>query len=295
MNRSILSPRLSADIEIQEIRSPLTEVAWRVLPDDRPGAAEAYVLVAGTGSVAMGETEAAVAAPCVIWLPGGSAADVRLAGGARGARMRVSEAALGRVVPLGGLPPSFRAALDRPMRGIAVKAEVARRLAADFGEIDLETAGELPGGRAAAAARLQLVLIALWRLGNNEPAEAAASPRVLVQRFLQLVELNIRQHWRVGDYAGTLGITRDRLVSAIERSTGVTPSEVIHRRLIEDAQQLLARSSLQVAEVALTLGFKDAGYFSRFFTRRCGISPGRYRARAAKERNLVSRSYAAWP
>lgn len=289
------SPRLAAEFEVQDIRSPLSDVAWRVGSDAPAGNADAFVLVAGTGGVALGESEAAIAAPCVIWLPGDAAAEVRLSAGARGARLRVSGSALGRVVSLGGLPSAFRTVLDRPILGMGVKLDTARRLVADFAEIELETANNLPGGREAAMARLQLVLIALWRLGDSERAEVAASPRLLVQGFLELVELHIRQHWRVGDYARALGITRDRLVSAIERSTGVSPRELIHRRLIEDAEQLLARSSLQVAEVALTLGFKDPGYFNRFFTRRSGISPGRYRARAASERHLVKGSYAAWP
>jgi len=118
---------------------------------------------------------------------------------------------------------------------------------------------------------------------------------VLVQNFMQLVELNAREQWRVADYARVMGISSDRLTTAIRRATGQSPLELVHGRLLQDAESLLERSSLQVREVADALGFRDAGYFNRFFSRLKGVPPGRFRQQVRISSMREPDSFAAWP
>ena len=285
-----------AEIEAQEIRSPLTNVSWRIASGPASGMTEAFVLVAGSGTVIRDHDEpTAIATPCIIWLPPGHTAEVRLGAGARGVRLRVAGAVLARVLPMTGTRPELHVVLSRPLLGLPVTAETARRLIAAISEIARELTDDLPASREACLAHLQVLAILLLRLVAPEPAEAVASPQMLVQNFMHLVELNVRRHWRLADYARTLGVSADRLVTAVDRATGATPTEIIHHRLLEDARQLLASSPLQVAEIAVALGFRDPGYFSRFFTRHSGIAPSRYRAQHASQRRPTSGSYAAWP
>jgi AraC family transcriptional activator of pobA len=188
----------------------------------------------------------------------------------------------------------LRQAIDRPLLGIRIDAAAARGVIRDLEDMRREALDDLPGMREAIMSRLCLVLIAFWRMGGVA-AQPQASPRVLVQGFLQLVELNARAQWRVADYARTMGISTDRLTTAIRRATGQSPLELLHGRLLQDAEGLLERSSLQVSEIADALGFRDAGYFNRFFSRLNGVSPGRYRQQVQKLRAARDKSYAAWP
>ena len=45
----------------------------------------------------------------------------------------------------------------------------------------------------------------------------------------------------------------------------------------------------------LPYGFEDPGYFSRFFRKHQGVSPGVYRRRSRLEQMRRGASYAAWP
>ena len=46
--------------------------------------------------------------------------------------------------------------------------------------------------------------------------------------------------------------------------------------------RLLLHSGLSISEIAYGLGFKDPGYFSRFFTRQLGVTPRDYRASGSR-------------
>jgi AraC family transcriptional regulator, transcriptional activator of pobA len=285
---------LAQDVEVADIAGSLSVAEWDFSAAKARLGAHGFVLAWGRGTARLGGTQTTIEAPCVIWLPSGVAGSVRLEAGARGVSMTVSDAALGRVVPASSIAGPLRQAIDRPLLGIRVDAATARATIRDLEDMRREALDELPGMREAIMSRLCLVLIAFWRLGGVA-AQPQASPRVLVQGFMQLVELNARAQWRVADYARTMGISTDRLTSAIRRATGQSPLQLVHRRLLEDAESLLERSALQVSEIADALGFRDAGYFNRFFSRLKGISPGRYRQQMQHLRAGRDGSYAAWP
>jgi AraC-like DNA-binding protein len=59
--------------------------------------------------------------------------------------------------------------------------------------------------------------------------------------------------------------------------TGVRPLEYLMQRRLERAQFLLLTTRVPVKQVAAEVGIADAAYFTRAFTRRCGISPSAYR------------------
>jgi AraC family transcriptional activator of pobA len=292
--RPLPSPGLVQDVEVDDIAGSLSTAEWEFSAARAQLGAHGFVLASGRGAVRLDSGVTAIEAPCVIWLPSGMSGSVRLEAGARGVVMTVSDAALGRVVPASSIAGPLRQAIDRPLLGMRIEAEAARASLRDLEDIRRETLEDLPGMREAIMSRLCLVLIAFWRLGGVV-AQPQAAPRVLVQNFMQLVELNARAQWRVADYARSMGISTDRLTSAIRRATGRSPLELVHGRLLEDAESLLERSALQVSEIADALGFRDAGYFNRFFSRLKGVSPGRYRQQVQRLRASRDGSYAAWP
>ena len=63
-------------------------------------------------------------------------------------------------------------------------------------------------------------------------------------------------------------------------SAGATPLSLIHERLVEEACQRLEQTELSIEQIGYSLGFRDPGYFNRFFKRRRGLAPGAYRKAA---------------
>ncbi len=95
--------------------------------------------------------------------------------------------------------------------------------------------------------------------------------------FLKLVEDNYRTHLTVQDYADKMAMSAARLNRLCKNFGGKPAQQVVHARLILEAQRLLTYTSATSAEVAYELGFKDPAYFTRFFRRETGLTPSTFR------------------
>ncbi|MCA0994482.1 helix-turn-helix domain-containing protein [Alloyangia pacifica] len=275
-------------ITAHEIRSPLAETTYGL----REESACLLLLEAGRARVEGAARDMAVESPRFVWLAPGRGGALRLSPGSRGEMLQLSKGALARVLPAS----AFGDELSQVLRGdLSVpvgpeRAQILRRLA----DLREELTGGAPGAEMMAGHILSLLLIQIWRgvkAGRQRPDVATGG---LVQGFVQLAGLHLREHWQVGDYAAALGVSRDRLSDAVRRATGRAPQVWLHEALHREAAELLTNSGLQVAQVGFRLGFSDPAYFNRFFKRMEGVPPSRFRRRAAR-RSAPSTSYAAWP
>lgn len=96
----------------------------------------------------------------------------------------------------------------------------------------------------------------------------------LAQRFQTLVEASYREHRPIAYYADRLHCTVRTLSRQTETAFGVTPLQLINRRLLFEARRLLRFTNASCSEVAAELGFEDPSYFSRFYKRMTGHAPG---------------------
>ena len=114
---------------------------------------------------------------------------------------------------------------------------------------------------------------------REQPAANARSGRqqALFTRFLMLVEAHFLQHWPLDQYASRLGLSTTRLNRLVRAESDRPALELVHERLTREACRRLVYIAAPVASLAGELGFEDPAYFSRFFKRRMGMSPHRWR------------------
>ncbi|WP_377297221.1 helix-turn-helix domain-containing protein [Rhizobium sp. SGZ-381] len=288
---AILHPQPPSATDAQLFGGSLSRNEWTL----RGTRSRLFVLSSGTGDLVTARRRQPLAAPLIIWLPAGESATLALEAGADGGMLAIPDQILGAAMPAGAVFAQVRDTISRPILGQRLSLAASRQILATVRLIAEEISGVLPGGEEVIRHHLSLLLIALWRLAAPVGDAPKPSPRVIVRSFVQLVDLHVRDHWTVPDYAVALGVTPDRLNTAIKRATGRTPLDFIHGRLVAEAVILLEGSSLQIAEIADALGFTDAAYFSRFFKRVAGVSPRTHRAGPRQKRLATDTSYAAWP
>lgn len=282
---------LTRELDGQVIATTLDTARW-TLPGERNCV---FVLISGSGTVTTGGEATPLQAPNLIWIPASQRAELMLVAGSRGAWLTMSDAALGQIALPGHIAEDMRRFAGRPQLGTRIERDVAARLATLFTLMTEELRAGAAGSAEMVRHQLAIVAILLWRTSDLAPGTARPAPRTIVSNFLSMVDQQMRSHWSVANYARFLGVSVDRLTSAVQRATGQTPLMLIHARLFAEARQMTENSGLQIAEISAHLGFDDPAYFSRFFKRLSGKSPRQYRLEAAVNQVRDGGSYAAWP
>ncbi|WP_373376123.1 helix-turn-helix domain-containing protein [Cupriavidus nantongensis] len=133
---------------------------------------------------------------------------------------------------------------------------------------------------AALSALLTLLLIEIARLAQSEgggDARGRGRPIRHFDLFHQLLEGGYREYKDIGHYAAKIGVTETQLNRICRRLAGRSALQIIHARIVAEAQRDLLFSDLAVKQIAISLGFTDTNYFSRFFARITGQTPTAFR------------------
>jgi len=110
---------------------------------------------------------------------------------------------------------------------------------------------------------------------------APSHPDALFLEHLQLLlfEKAFDAHYRVPRLCRDLGMSASRLHRKLVGLTGQSAVRMIQNTRLQKARYLLLHHRhLPIAEVAYACGYDDPDYFTRVFSRRIGIPPGRYRS-----------------
>ena len=79
------------------------------------------------------------------------------------------------------------------------------------------------------------------------------------------------------DYADRLAVHVNHLNKILKENTGRTTTELIGRRVTEEAKLLLKQTNWNISEISDSLGFAEVAHFSNFFKRQTSFSPGAFR------------------
>ncbi len=94
---------------------------------------------------------------------------------------------------------------------------------------------------------------------------------------IEFMKANIEKRISVEEVARHCNISVSHLCLVFKKSTSHTLMEYYNNIKVQRACQLLDLTRLKVHEVASHLGFNDAFYFSRVFSKTIGLSPSLYR------------------
>ncbi|MEM6803663.1 MAG: helix-turn-helix transcriptional regulator [Bacteroidota bacterium] len=110
----------------------------------------------------------------------------------------------------------------------------------------------------------------------------------VIRQFNYLVEVHFREYHSVTDYADLLHKSPKTLSNLFSKSQQKKPLELIHDRILLEANRLLSYSDKPVKEIAYELGYTDIQSFSRFFKSHSNISPKKYRDKRNREKLISS-------
>ena len=247
---------------------------WAIEPHLHDGLAQAFWVAEGSGRVQIDTHQSDFAAPALLVIPAATAHGFSYQPASEGAVLTLSAEFIA------GLQCSEVGRAFATPQVLELDAEQARALALDvlFARLGQELEYHAPGMQMAVSALVQLLMVAIHRL-RPDAAEVPSVGEEFWQAFRAEVERRFRVCHSVAELAAGLPVTRGRLDAICRRHGGRTGQQVIHDRLILEAQRSLISTGLSVAAIAYDLGFVDPAYFSRFFARETGETPGSFRKR----------------
>lgn len=101
----------------------------------------------------------------------------------------------------------------------------------------------------------------------------------IFRKFRKLLTAHYRQHHDIGFYADELHISTTYLSRIVKQTTGNTVRFLISELICADARRMLVCTDLDIKEIASQLGFSDQSVFGKFFVKKTGLSPLKFRLR----------------
>jgi transcriptional regulator GlxA family with amidase domain len=138
-------------------------------------------------------------------------------------------------------------------------------------------------------ARLNLID---WHTMGQQPFARLASTRqtedAVIARCQQWIAQNYPLAQPVAQMTRLSGLAERSFARRFQQATGMAPLEYVHTLRLEEAKQMLEAGTEPVEAIANEVGYEDAGFFSRLFRRKVGLTPVQYRRRFGDLRRSIS-------
>ena len=121
---------------------------------------------------------------------------------------------------------------------------------------------------------LALELLAIAARGRARRVRADES---WLRAAFQLIQDSYADKLTVQGIAAAVGVRPLLLGRSFRKAFGCSPGEMLRRRRVHCAQELLRRREIPIAEIALTTGYADQAQLTKAFRRVTGFTPGRFR------------------
>lgn len=267
-------------LHIETIEARSARHQWRIAPHRHRSLHQLLFVQRGGGTALVENRRTQFRSPTLLVVPAGAVHGFEFEPGTRGQVISLSTDLLREIARLeADVDELFQhpATIGFPAEALRdTELPMALRILAR------EHPRALAGRRLALSGALEIVLAGALRLSRAHRADGlgvAGDRRLLVARYTELVERDFRLDRPLEAFAAALRVPASRLRRACLAVTGQSPVQILHGRLLLEAQRQLLYTDATVREIAYALGFEDAAYFTRFFSRRSGLSPRAFRLR----------------
>lgn len=133
------------------------------------------------------------------------------------------------------------------------------------------------------AIKLARIYLVDWHHSGQLPYAVLTRTRQVDDGVIARVQEWIAMHYDLPQPVTAMversGLSERTFKRRFRKATGMTPMAYVHTLRLEEAKQMLESGGHSVDTVAREVGYEDAAYFSRLFSRQVGLSPGHYRRR----------------
>jgi AraC family transcriptional regulator len=97
------------------------------------------------------------------------------------------------------------------------------------------------------------------------------------RRAREMIAAHLTKGISLSEIASACNLSLTYFSKAFKAGTGMTPNAWLQACRIDQARELLSRSSMRFSDIALVCGFADQSHLIRVFKRATGVTPGLWR------------------
>ena len=251
---------------------------WEIAPHRHDAFFQLFWLSEGRGEIVGGQEGLPFVAPCILFIPPGAVHGFTYSRNVDGL---VVTALADRLHSI--------SAGDRQLalfgQDIGIVPLTGNDRDADFAaqcilRIHEELRGQAAGRTILLETLMTAVIVSLARSragGKGLGDQVEERDRLRMEQLQELIGAHFREHRPASFYAARLSLSAAHLNRICRAMTGASLQQLVARRLVDAARRELLFTPSPVQEIAYGLGFSDPAYFSRFFRRQTGMTPGAYR------------------
>jgi len=192
------------------------------------------------------------------------------------------------------LAERYPTARVHPQRALVVSGEGQRLVMAGGGTTWLDLALYLIARLVGVEEAMQVARMNLidWHTIGQQPfarlARTRQSEDALIADCQVWIANNYRRPSPVAAMAERAALPERSFNRRFQAATGMAPMEYVLTLRLEEAKQMLEVGDEAVEGIALAVGYEDAGFFSRLFRRKVGLTPAQYRKRFGALRRALA-------
>ncbi len=99
---------------------------------------------------------------------------------------------------------------------------------------------------------------------------------IQIKKVINYIQNHLNEHLTLDRVSQEVDMNPKYISHTFKKETGVAFTEYIHKKRIEEAQQLIQFTEYSILDIAFYLGYCNQSYFSRQFKRFVGLTPKQY-------------------
>src|SRR5262249_6094069 len=133
---------------------------------------------------------------------------------------------------------------------------------------------------------LALLSYAVERIPVSRLRVGGALSEAQRRKLARLIRERLGEDLSLGDLASFVGLGPRQFSRLFREAFGVTPHRYVLEQRLEAGARQLANGSLDIAEIALSLGFSSQSHFAAAFRKRFAQTPRRYATEHRRRRTI---------
>ena len=127
------------------------------------------------------------------------------------------------------------------------------------------------------SALIYSLLILLKSIASPEPSVGENKKQQQLHQITSFIDNNYSQDFSIEELSSCIQVSSQYLCRLFQQQMNMRPFEYVSKKRIKEAKQLLADTSLSIAQIADTCGFHSFSYFCQVFKRLEFVTPAEFR------------------